>query len=412
VAKQELLNSIPFSKLELMSNEKFAEALKSLDVDPPTKLSPATGTTTWAFAKTDPEMAELSEHPDQRVQALMAARLGLKSTIEETRTQRFINIGNASVTYNGNPVMPVPLKYSGAHTHRLSGAMNLNMQNLPSRGDTTLRECLLAPEGHKVLTVDAAQIEARLTAWLAGQQSLVDVFASGEDVYCSFGTKLYNRPITKKDKVERFCSKTAVLGLGFGLGAVKFCKVINLQARASGIDLRMDDAEAKRVVNLYRATYNNIKQCWYMLDKRIEDMIAGRAEGKTFGPCWFENDAIVLPSGLRLHYEGLHYHSEWQSMVYMQRGKPKRIWGGTMLENVVQALDRVAVMEAAIRIKQRTGLQLANQVHDELVYVVPEDAVDIVKDVLLEEMSRRPVWGPDLPLSAEAGVGDNYGACK
>jgi DNA polymerase I-like protein with 3'-5' exonuclease and polymerase domains len=99
-------------------------------------------------------------------------------------------------------------------------------------------------------------------------------------------------------------------------------------------------------------------------------------------------------------------------MVYMQRGKPKRIWGGTMLENVVQALDRVAVMEAAIRIKQRTGLQLANQVHDELVYVVPEDAVDIVKDVLLEEMSRRPVWGPDLPLSAEAGVGDNYGACK
>ena len=118
-AKAELLASVNVNKDTLMSNDKFAEALKDLGVDPPTKTSLATGKETWAFSKTDVDFNDLQEHEDPRVQALVAARLGTKSTLEETRTQRLINI--SQLEWNGLPrrYMPIPLKYSGAHTHRL-----------------------------------------------------------------------------------------------------------------------------------------------------------------------------------------------------------------------------------------------------------------------------------------------------
>ncbi len=202
--KQALLDTISTvedAKSVIMSNPKFAEMLRSLGVNPPTKTSVTTGKETYAFAKTDVGMKELLDHPDVRVQTLVAARLGTKSTIEETRTESFIGIADRGP-------LPVPLSYYGAHTGRASGWDKINLQNLPRGGE--LRQAICAPYGHTLVAVDSSQIEARMTAWLAGQDDLVKDFGRGEDIYSKFATAVYDRPITKSDKVERFVGKTCL----------------------------------------------------------------------------------------------------------------------------------------------------------------------------------------------------------
>jgi hypothetical protein len=119
-------------KKELMSNQKFAELLRGFDVVPPTKISATTGKETYAFAKSDEGFKALAEDEDVRVQLLVAARLGTKSTLEETRTQRFIDISKRGL-------LPVPIRYYAAHTGRWGGDDKINLQNLPSRGLTPRR---------------------------------------------------------------------------------------------------------------------------------------------------------------------------------------------------------------------------------------------------------------------------------
>lgn len=134
----------------LMSTAKFTELLQSLGVKVETKIS-AAGNEIPALAKTDKFMTDLLEHEDPRVQALAAARLGHKSTIEETRAAKllFIAFQNWPSYVNGN--IPVPLAYGKAHTQRLAGDWGMNMQNLPtargSKGKSKLRHALTAPEG-------------------------------------------------------------------------------------------------------------------------------------------------------------------------------------------------------------------------------------------------------------------------
>ena len=161
----------------LQSNPKFAECLKTLGVVPPMKMSPRTNKETFAFSKSDQAMTELLEHPNIAVQTLVAARIGVKSTLEETRTDRFLNIGKRA------GVLPVPLKYYAAHTGRWGGTDKVNLQNLPSRGSNTIKKCIVAPDGYVLIDADSSQIEARTLAWLAGQTDLVNAFANKEDVY-------------------------------------------------------------------------------------------------------------------------------------------------------------------------------------------------------------------------------------
>lgn len=419
--KQDLLARCGLaSRDDLMSNDKFAEALRSLGVDPPTKISLTTGKEAYAFAKTDPDFLALEEHPDPQVGALVAARLGVKSTIEETRTQRLISIANLTWPGNldGKPLgwMPMPLRYSGAHTHRLSGDWKLNMQNLPSRGNNKIRSSLKAPPGHTVLACDASQIEARIAAWFAGQNNMVDAFANGEDIYSQFASTVFGYPVNKKDnRVERFIGKTAILGLQYGLGWQKFQKTVALQSKAQvGKEIKLSDEEAAKVVQLYRNTYSAIPAMWNQLGGLIARMTSP-AFGALLHPVMFEHEKIKLPSGLYLHYHKLNNkNGQWW---FEHGGTPKYIYGGKMLENIVQSLARICVMDAAIRIRRRfsslsSSVWLNLQVHDELVYVVPDSLVEEAERIVMEEMRRRPEWGQDIPLDAESGTGPSYGDCK
>lgn len=212
-AKETLMSRLAADKGDIMSNDKFAVLLQSYGVQPPRKISATTGRETWAFAKTDEAFKELLEHVNEMVQALVAARLGVKSTLEETRTQRMLDIA-------ARGTLPVPLRYYAAHTGRWGGSDKTNLQNLP-RG-SMLKKAILPPPGHVFIDCDSSQIEARTVAWLAEQYDLVEAFDRGEDVYKIMASAIYGKPVAEISKDERFVGKTTILGC-IGAGTQVLC---------------------------------------------------------------------------------------------------------------------------------------------------------------------------------------------
>ena len=378
----------------LMSNPQFAEALESLGVVPPTKISPRTQKTTFAFAKADPEFKDLLDHPDSRVQTLVAARLKHKSTQEETRLARFIDVQATDAPF------AVPLLYYGAHTGRLSGLDKLNLQNL-QRG-SALRRAVKAPPGYKVVAGDLSQIEARILACLAGQDVLTNAFRAGKDVYSIFASMAFGFPVTKDTHpTERFVGKTCILGLGYQVGAAK----LKATLKAGGVEVT--ELESGKYVATYRRTYKRIRNLWYTAETMIQYMAMGNTVA--LGPVRTIKEGVLLPNGMRLVYPGLRrVDGQW---VYDFRGKETNLYGGKLVENIVQALARIVVSTAELYLYRRNWLA-SLQVHDELVYVVPEDIVEKFVLVLEKVLTRRVSWMPDLPVACEVGVGDNYGDCK
>ena len=413
---------------ELMSNPKFAELLTQRGVDPPVKISPTTGKETYAFSKADQEFTDLEEHPDLNVQALVAARLGHKSTIEETRTQRFLSISQlqwpaAYLNYRGmepsTVLAPMPLRYGAAHTHRLGGDWKLNVQNFPSRSVINhLKRALMARKGHQVVNTDSSQIEARIVAWICGEWELLEQFAKGLDPYKIFAAKVFHIDVSQVTPEQRFLGKTSILGLGFGLGWVKFkhqVRVKSLEAvkiTGKGQELILQDQQSLLIVNTYRSTYPGVPNMWRAINAAIP-ILAGAGGSFSVGPCVFSKGRVSLPNGLSLHYHNLRQTAD--GWLYDHAGKPRRLYGGALLENIVQALARCIVMDASVRIAQRLkpyGINLALQVHDALAYCVPDHLVTLVGNIMREEMNRRPVWAPDLPLACDLKSGPTYGDCK
>jgi len=408
--KAKLLAKLPdhISKEQLSSNVKFAQVLESLGVDPPMKISPTTLKPTYAFSKTDPEWKDLEEEyaDDDLVGPILAARLGVKSTIAETRATRFIDIAE------GYGRLRVPLRYYGAHTGRYSGQQGINCQNLPRipKGTKTrnhLRHAVLAPPGHVVLACDLSQIEARLNAWLSGCQPLLQVFREGGDPYCSFAGKVFGRTITKADEKERFIGKTCILGLGYGMGWKK------LQATLRKDGHKVYAQSVQQYVDVYRDAYHEIPAMWRYCDKIIEQMAAGECLAM-IGPVCATKDRLTLPNGMALWYNNLRFvdtkkYRGW-SFEYAQR--PKTLWGGKMVENMVQSLARIAVTEHMIQARRQLGIRPALQAHDELVYVVPEKYAEYYMQEVLRIMKTPPDFAPDLPVDAEAAFGKSYGDAK
>jgi DNA polymerase len=403
----------------LMSNDRFAMELEKLGVDPPRKISPVTGKENWAFAKTDPDFIELEEHEDPRVQALVAARLGIKSTIEETRTQRLIAISNVTWPSNielpfphqGYSPIPMPLKYSGAHTHRLGGDWKLNMQNMPARANNKIRKAIKSPPGYVVVAVDASQIECRMAADFCGALSLVAAFREKREVYAEFASDIFGYPVTKATHpVERFTGKTGILGLQYELGWPKFQRTVKLKSKQElGQEISLSDERSLKVVTGYRTKYFQIPAMWRTLNGLIAQMTMRDCD-VTLGPVRFLYEEIRLPNGLSLYYHNLRYEDDGWRFSYA--GVTKYIYGGKLLENIIQALARIVIMDAAVRFRKQTQIDLNLQVHDELVYVVPEMIGTVVQTMLVEQLSIAPEWMPDVPLAAEGGIGLTYGDAK
>jgi DNA polymerase len=396
----------------LMSAERFKGMLEGMGVSVPNKTSP-TGKQIPALAKTDLFMQDLSEHPDPEVAALAAARLGLKSTLEETRSQRLLTIADVKNLPNASyptGYAPVPIKYGAARTHRFGGDWRINLQNLP-RG-SELRKAFKAPRGCSVIVADLKQIEARMAAWFCKQQNLVTIFEQGLDPYAHLASKIFNRSIDPKvDKLERFIGKTGILGLGYGAGAPKFHTMVHMLAKSQlGKDIPFTERDAVRTVETYRETYPRIKQTWNELNDAISTTLVSGALLHSFPAIEIERGQIVLPNGLILQYPDLVRNGmgDW---TYRDNNTFPKIYGAKLLENIIQSLARVALTTMALRLN-RNNLRFAMQVHDELVFVVADSQVARATQVIEEEMTREIQWAIGLPLGVDIHHGKTYGDAK
>lgn len=398
----------------LSSNKLFPEALRLAGIEPPMKVSKTTGRPTYALAKADEDFTDLISHPNPKVSDLVKGRLAAKSTIGETRAARLIRSGS------GGKKLPVYLNYFGAHTGRWSGGDKLNYQNLKKKGD--IRRAILAPAGHKLVVIDSAQIEARVVAWLAGEQWLLEAFRNKRDVYSEFATVAYGRVVTKADKTERFVGKTCVLGLGFQMGAPKLQKGLVTLSIQQGLEpVRLELPECYKLVNAYRSKNKNIVALWeYLQNEVISDLaFAPEGESRNYKSISWGREYIGLPNGLVLHYPeararlvksnagGLGRATERvEDASYRTIEGRTKMYGGYLTENVVQALARIIVAEQMLKIGEK--YRIVMMTHDEIVFMVPSKEADEALKWGLEVMHTPPKWAPDLPVAAEGEYDDFY----
>jgi DNA polymerase len=404
--KERLFTEAGITKEILNSSAKFAELLVQQGVEPPIKISPATGKDTFAFAKSDAEFMALLEHPNEVVQALVAARVGAKSTLEETRTERFISIARRGHIGGALRRLPIPLKYYAAHTGRWGGSDKVNLQNLPSRGAEggKLKRCLVAPRGHVIIDCDSSQIEARVLAWLAGQTDILDRFSRKEDVYKYMAARIFGVAINEVTPEQRFIGKTTVLGAGYGMGAIKF----QIQLKTMGKDVDIDTC--KFIIRQYRNANPHIASWWNHLTMALECMLHNKPlDIDKVGLMTLEPfTGISLPNGLMQNYPELTRHSSGE-FTYKTRMGVNKIYGGKVAENLCQAVARCIIGEQIIQIEKLYRVVLT--VHDAIACVVPAEDAVYAKEYIEACMRMPPAWAKGLPLDCESGMALNYGDC-
>jgi len=394
-------------KTTLMSNPKFAELLKYLGVDPPTKISPTTGKEAYAFAKTDEEFTTLLEHENLTVQAAVAARLGNKTTIEESRTLAFIGVAQRGM-------FPFPLKYSGAAvTHRWSG-FDYNVQNM---GRTSvLRQSIKAPKGYKIVAADLSNIELRLGLWLAGQDDKVQLIAEGRDLYMDIASVIFGKTYEEvealgKKSRERTVGKVVSLASIYGTGAAKLKDTIRIIGR-----LKVDQDEAQRMTDIYRGTYTDVTAAWAQ-GKEVLDAIYHKQHHGDYlrdGILQVTEEGIMKPSGMLLTYPDLRWTQDKEGKIgytYEQKRKMRdRVYPSKVFQRATQSLARDIICEHMLAIDKR--YHVVGTVHDEIICVVAEEEVEDAKAFMLGVMRTAPVYCPGLPLDAEVAAGDNYKDAK
>jgi DNA polymerase len=398
--KDDTAEALGVDRAALRSDEQFAEMLRAFDVVPPTKISKRTGEQAYAFAKSDYEFKKLLGHENPVVCELVGARLGERAAQMEKRAAMFMRLPSP---------MPVPLGYHKAHTGR-HGGEEYNLQNL-KRG-SLLRECIKAPPGHSIVVADLSQIELRMNAWFCEEDWLLDALRAGRDVYCELATDIYGRTITPDDEHERYVGKQGELSCGYQAGHVKFYGTM----RSQGVSIT--EEEANRAVKTYRAKHTCIVKMWGLLQKILIPIVAGVGdhESLTHKGVRFEKFRVVLPSGRSIHYPDLHIgeDGEWKYRVNKKRNQGnerKKIYGGAMLENIVQAIS-YDVFTFHLRWINGLGFPPRMAVHDEAVLCVPDAQAFEAAQKLQAVMCVPPDWCRDAPVSAKSGIGKNYAEAK
>lgn len=397
----------------LNSNKAFAEWFTNNNLPIPYKTSPD-GRRIPAFAQNDPEfMAMAAKFP--QFSPVWAARGAAKSTQNLSRARKLVQTANA---FDGR--MPVPLRYNAAHTGRAGGSDGLNMQNLQRNADTdhadgelrpgALRRALLAPPGYAVLVCDLSNIEARMLAYMAEHTVLLDIFRAGLDPYSWMASKIYNRPITKKDNpFERNVGKVALLSLGYGAGVERFTSMLHSGPMGMPPIHFADPQMYARIVATYRRDNAAVTSLWnwgnIMLELMMSDTSYNWRDIVTFS-----HQRAELPNGLALHYPALRASSD--GIVYTDKhGNANKLYGAKFVENLTQALATCVIKSAMTRIE--AALKPFNgrtvmQVHDEIVAVCPLDAADAGLACMMAAMTENLPWCPDLPIAAEGGWAINY----
>jgi DNA polymerase family A len=423
-AKRKKITDLP--KAVLGSSEAFAAFLRERapDLEIPTKQSVKQKKVVYAFSKQDLAFMALRGHPNEAVRHAVEARLAVKSTIGETRAERFLAAGR-------NGKLPILLNYCGAHTTRWTGGNSMNLQNLVRGGK--LRRSILAPEGHVIVSCDSSQIEARTLAWLADNYKMIADFRAwdndeGPDVYKLMASSIYNKKIEDITKDERFIGKVVVLGAGFGMGGEKYH--YTLAAGLMGPPKIVPVNECVKIITAFREKNADYPKLWKTMDHFLACMMNGSSPSHKCLQVVKKRYEILLPNGLKLHYPNLHAHNNdhtggYQNYTYTPFGAKKekiaaeelteesptdedgtnKLYGGLLTENVVQALARIIVADQMRAIAKE--LRVISMTHDEVIAIAKESEAEEAKQFMLTCMRKTPSWCEDLPLNAEA----EYGLC-
>lgn len=370
---------------QLMSNQQLHAFLLSEGLDWGTQ----------SMAKANPDFLELQEHPNERIALAVAARLGVKGTMEQSRAQTFLDMGSRGAAC-------VYINCGGAGTTRFSGGDKTNFQNL-KRG-SVLRTCLEAPEGCELIVSDSSQIEARILDTLAGQRDAIEAWHLGVDQYKLIAHDLHpelaiegiTKPIRNEGKVIKLAS-------GYGMGAETLQRQLAVGLMGNP-PLHVTLTEAERRKNIYRQRHPQVVKLWY----RANDWITAMAEGidVDYMMLKIRAERIELPNGLVLRYK--HLHQTPDGWTYQsQHGGYNKLWGGTLVQNVCEALARDVVMPQCVHIAKE--LPWVSSTHDEGVFVAPVDRAaelsewceDVMRTIL-------PDWAKGWPIDAEASHSPRY----
>jgi len=401
----------------LSSAPKFGKFLESLGVEVPMKKSPTTEKDIPALAKTDEAFIALQEHDNPLVSAAAGARLDAKSTILQTRIQSFLTASNA----HPQKKIPIPLRYYGADTTGRWSGWGYNPQNLPRinpynpRLSDALRKSLRAPPGYKVVVADLSGIELRVNHFLWKVPSSMEMFQAdteNADLYKDFASTLYGVRQSEVTKEQRQVGKVAHLGLGFGAGHVTFQKVAKLMG---GVDIDLD--ESKDIVDTWRRSYSDITRAWRTCHKALPTIMRGATGGSLdpWGMVYPIPEGLQTPKGV-IRYPNLRTELNEETgrteFIYGDGRNKARIYAGKIVENIVQHLARNVIADNALEVQRVSRLIPALMVHDELVYVVPEEKAQATLDMVQNIMRTPPTWWPELLTWSEGDIADTYGDAK
>ena len=410
----------------LQSTFKFPKWVKdNLGLDIPIVASPTQkdpDKTKYALGKDEIAFVEFQQD-NHEFQHVWDGRLRCASSLDRTRAERMLSHGMIT-PYNPEGRISTPLNYYAAHTGRWGGTNKINFQNL--RRGSPLRLALRSPENYKLCIADLSNIEGRVLAWFAQEHQLLNIFDVGGDVYCDFASGIYNRTITKADPTERFIGKTCILGLGYGTGPAKLRSTIYLGSRnidpENPIDLSLDQCK-DIVYDKYRGRYTQIVKAWADADYAIARMFEMKTnEQEPWNVLTVEKGRLRLPNGMYLNYPGMTCEVD-------EKGRPQyeyfngkhmtNLYGGKLIENVIQALARIILGDMMLDINKElqskpdiygSEARVVLTVHDEVIALAQTNAAEDAFAVMLERMSQPPAWCNDgtLTLAAEGGVDDCY----
>lgn len=457
-----LLSKVGVTLSDLRSDDKFAELLRNLGVEPPTKLN-AKGQTKYAFAKKDLDFLRLLEHEDPNVVELVEARLGNKSSQAVTRVERFFELASR------NP-MPMPLEYYAAHTGRWGGADAINVQNMNRNqlvDKTTpvgtkvfykdaadavvavlddnkvhlaragvvendeeelhimgLRDAIKAPKGKKLVVLDWSQIELRFNSWLWGEVWILDTLVSGKDVYKVTAAMTYGIEYGEVNKSQRFVGKSQQLGLGYGAGKNGLIVVMGKRSE------EFTEQQLQSFVNSYRQSAPNIKRGWDKCKTMLNAMVQGIDVelGDKNELFYSVGNKIMRPNGMALTYRGVHHRPGemgnelwfWGKNKHTKKPDWEKTFGGKIVENICQAACRDIAAEKVVNLRKkffergftRDDAHIVMTVHDEIIVCCKDELAEEVFDIMQDVMTHSTGWYASLPLAVDGSIAQRYGCAK
>lgn len=279
-----------------------------------------------------------------------------------------------------------------------------------------IRTALIPEPGHRFIVADFSAIEARVIAWIAGEQWRLDVFRNGGDIYCASASQMFHVPVVKHGENShlRQKGKIAELALGYGGGANAL--------KAFGADkMGMTEEEMVNTVDLWREASPRVCALWRALERAaIRCVVHKTPQVSAIGGIRFEMECgilwMTLPSGRRIAYYGAEYgpsrfHRDRRALSYMgvdqktKRWGRVETWGGKLAENVTQATARDCLRDTMLALED-AGYDIRAHVHDEVIISEPRDG-RTVEDVSAI-MGRELPWAPGLPLRGDGYACDFY----